>query len=130
LRERALKAQRTLNEYGLFPETAEARASGASPQSLGVKPVASRTEEEMYSAFGLPYLHPEIREDHGELESSETPRLIELGDIKAELHAHTTASDGKMSIEELAARAKERGFHTIAVTDHSRSSIIANGLSV
>ncbi|MFU8828659.1 MAG: PHP domain-containing protein, partial [Phycisphaerales bacterium] len=57
------------------------------------------------------------------------PKLIELSDIKAELHAHTTASDGRLSILELAEMAKTRGFHTIAVTDHSRSSTIANGLS-
>jgi DNA polymerase (family 10) len=57
------------------------------------------------------------------------PRLIEVADIRAELHAHTTASDGSLSIEELAAMAKGRGFHTIAVTDHSRSSAIAGGLS-
>jgi DNA polymerase (family 10) len=82
----------------------------------------------VYAALGLPYLPPEIREDRGELALNETPRLLEVGDIRAELHAHTTASDGSMEIEELARAALARGFHTIAVTDHSRSSGPAGGL--
>ncbi len=126
LRERALRKQLTLNEYGLFPLDDDETP----PQHRGVKPRASKTEEEVYQALGLPLIPPELREAGSELALTETPRLIELADIKAELHAHTTASDGLMSIEELAARAKERGFHTIAVTDHSKSSIQANGLSV
>jgi len=124
LRERALKAGLTLNEYGLFPDDDEKTP----PHTRGVKAVAAKTEELIYKALKLPYIPPEIREDRGELELKETPRLIELGDIKAELHAHTTASDGSMSITVLAAAAKARGFHTIAVTDHSQSSTIANGL--
>jgi DNA polymerase (family 10) len=133
LRERALKQGLTLNEYGLFPEDRE----DTPPQARGVKPVASRTEEEVYAKLGLAYIPPEVREDRGELESYDLkhgperrPALIELADIKAELHAHTTASDGAMSIEELAAAAKARGFHTVAVTDHSKASTVANGLSV
>jgi DNA polymerase (family 10) len=124
LRQRSLDMGWTLNEYGLFPEDEEKTP----PQSRGVKAVAGKTEEEIYAKLKLVYVPPEIREDRGELELKETPRLVEVGDIKAELHAHTTASDGSMSIEELAAKAKERGFHTIAVTDHSQSSTIANGL--
>lgn len=124
LRERALKKKLTLNEYGLFPNDKEP----TSPQSRGIKPVASATEEDVYAKLGLPYIPPEIREDRGEFELKETPRLIELDDIKAELHAHTVASDGSMSILELAQGAKKRGFHTIAVTDHSKSQFQANGL--
>lgn len=127
LRERALKKGLTLNEYGLFPEDP---TTTDSPQSRGVKAVAAKTEEAVYSKLGLPYLPPEIREDAGELDQSETPGLIELADIKSELHAHTTASDGVMSLHELVRCAIDRGFHTIAVTDHSRSSVQANGLSV
>jgi DNA polymerase (family X) len=126
LRERALKQQLTLNEYGLYPEDGET----APPQSRGIKPVAGKSEEQIYAKLGLPYLPPEIREARGELTLKATPRLVELADIKAELHAHTTASDGGMSIEQLARAAKERGFHTIAVTDHSKSSTLAGGLSV
>lgn len=127
LREKALKQKLTLNEYGLFPHDKEAEGS---PQSRGVKPVASKTEKQVYAKLGLPWIPPEIREDIGELDLDETPKLIELDDIKAELHAHTTASDGKMSLDELVQCAIDRGFHTIAVTDHSRSSAQAGGLSV
>lgn len=127
LREKALKQKLTLNEYGLFPHDKDAEGS---PQSRGVKPVASKTEKQVYTKLGLPYIPPEIREDIGELDLDESPKLIELADIKSELHAHTTASDGKMSLEELVQNALDRGFHTIAVTDHSRSSVQAGGLSV
>ncbi len=123
LRERALKAHQTLNDYGLFPDDKEKN----SPHLRGIKPVASVTEESIYKALGLAYWPPELREDQP-LSEEEPPQLIELADIKAELHAHTTASDGRMSIEELALLAKARGFHTVAVTDHSQSSVIANGL--
>lgn len=126
LRERALKKGLTLNEYGLFPEDHEATP----PQDRGVAPVAGATEESVYEALGLPYLPAEIREDRGELALAETPRLVELSDIRAELHAHTTESDGVMELAELVERARRRGFHTIAVTDHSRSSAVAGGLDI
>lgn len=127
LRQRALSKGMTLNEYGLFPEDEEKTP----PQERGVKPVAAKTEEEIYRALGLPMIPPELREDHGETAFSvgHDFGLIEIGSIKAELHAHTSASDGAMSIEELAAAAKARGFHTIAVTDHSKSQPLANGLT-
>lgn len=142
LRERSLKMGLTLNEYGLFPEDDEKTP----PQQRGIKPVAGETEEEIFHALKLAYVPPELREDRGELDRAEmafagaktkaakhaaapVEDLIELADIKAELHAHTTASDGRLSIEELASDAKGRGFHTIAVTDHSKSSVIAGGLS-
>ncbi|MCW5777092.1 MAG: PHP domain-containing protein, partial [Phycisphaeraceae bacterium] len=67
-------------------------------------------------------------EDRAELDLTETPRLIELTDVKAELHAHTSASDGSLELHELVAQAKRRAFHTIAVTDHSKSSVVAGGL--
>jgi len=129
LRERALKKGLTLNEYGLFTDDDDKTP----PQHRGIKPKASKTEESIYKALGLAYVPPELREDRGELAAAiagELPGLITLDDIKAELHAHTTASDGSFTIEELANEAKSRGFHTIAVTDHSKSSFQANGLSV
>ncbi len=127
LRERALKKGMTLNEYGLFPED---KSTTESPQSRGIKAIASKTEEAVYTKLGLPFIPPEIREDAGELDLEETPGLIELADIKSDLHAHTTASDGVMSLYELVQCAIDRGFHTIAVTDHSKSSVQAGGLSV
>lgn len=126
LRERALSKGMTLNEYGLFPED---KSDSTPPQQRGVRPVASDTEEHIYLALGLPFLPPTVREDRGELELKDTPSLIQVGDIHAELHSHTTASDGEMSIEESAAVAQARGFHTLAITDHSKSSAVANGLS-
>lgn len=122
LRELAIRKNQRLNEYGLFAGTDER------PQDRGEAPIAAATEEEIYQALGLPYIEPERREDRGELEAGEL-RLIAIDDIRAELHAHTTASDGRLSIRELALEAKRRGFHTIAVTDHSRSQPIAGGLS-
>ncbi len=122
LRELAIRKTQRLNEYGLFAGLDER------PQDRGETPIAARTEEEIYGALGLPYIDPERREDHGELERGEL-RLIRLEDIKAELHAHTTASDGRLTLRELVMEAKRRGFHTIAVTDHSQSQPIAGGLS-
>jgi DNA polymerase (family X) len=120
LRERAIKRAMKLNEYGLF------RVSD------GEKMVAGRTEEEVYAALGLDWIPPELREARNEIhlaEKHELPKLIELGDIKTELHAHTVASDGLWTIRELVETALSRGFHSLAVTDHSKSQVIANGLS-
>lgn len=126
MRERALSMGMTLNEYGIYPDDKDDEP----PHKRGLTPVAGTTEESIFAALNLPYIPPEIREDHAEFKLSATPALITTADIKAELHAHTTASDGRMSIVELAERAKSRGFHTITVTDHSRSSAQANGLSI
>jgi DNA polymerase (family 10) len=134
LRERAIRMGFRLNEYGLFPAAAGADEGDDArpPQRRGVKPVAAKTEEEVYARLGLVWIPPELREDRGEIDLAARralPELIELADIRAELHAHTTASDGALSIEQLISEAKRRGFHTIAVTDHSKSSVQANGLS-
>ena len=110
LRERAIKQNKKLNEYELDPSN------------------TSDTEEAIYAELGLPFLPPEIREDRGELLCDQIPNLITLQDIRSDLHCHTTASDGHMSIEELAMHAIARGYHTIAVTDHSQSQGQANGL--
>lgn len=134
LRQRAQRAGRTLNEYGLYTEDGEPTP----PQARGVTPIAAATEEEVFAALGLDWVPPELREAGGEVDVFDRggrrpeprPDLVDLADIRAELHAHTTASDGSMEIEDLAARTKDRGFHTIAVTDHSRSSVQANGLSI
>lgn len=123
LRQRALDMGLTVNDYGVYKDD-----KIDAPHKRGLKPIASKTEAEIYKVLKLPYIPPEIREDRGEFELKETPRLIELEDIKAELHAHTKASDGGMTILELAQAAKDRGFHTIAVTDHSQSQFQARGL--
>jgi DNA polymerase (family 10) len=121
LREMAIKQGKRLNEYGLFAGTEER------PQDRGQIPLAVE-EEAIYQELGQPFIAPELRQDRGELDVP-PPTLIELADVRSELHAHTVASDGRLSIEELALAARERGFHSIAVTDHSASSVIANGLS-
>lgn len=126
LRERAIKRGYRLNEYGLFPD--DGTDDDRPLQDRGVKPVAARTEQGIYKTLDLLWIPPTLREDRGEL-TTKLPKLIVIDDIVAELHAHTTASDGLLSIEQLAEIAKARGFHTIAVTDHSKSSVQANGLS-
>ena len=117
LRELAIKQGDKLNEYGLYKDD---------------RLIAAKTEQDIYKALGVAWIPPELRESHGELAlavNNKLPRLIEVGDIAAELHAHTDASDGRWTIRELALEAAERGFHTVAVTDHSKSQPIANGLS-
>lgn len=91
------------------------------------------TEEEVYATIGLPWIPPELREDRGEVQAAqkgELPKLIEIKQIRAELHSHSTWSDGKVSILEMASAAKAHGYSTLAITDHSFSLGIANGLSI
>jgi DNA polymerase (family 10) len=126
LRERAIAQGMRLNEYGLFREDAKGEIAE------GAEPVAAASEEDVYAALGLDWIPPTMREDRGEVaafaQGTEHPEVLAVEDIKAELHSHTTASDGAMSIDELVRRARERGFHTIAITDHSKSQFQANGL--
>jgi DNA polymerase (family 10) len=117
LREIAVKAKLKLNEYGLFKED---------------KMLAGATEEEIYRKLGLDYIDPLLREDRGEIEAAKAhslPDLITLEDIKGDLHIHTNASDGSCDISQLAEAAKNAGYKYVCVTDHSKSSAIANGLS-
>lgn len=118
LRGRANDMGLTLNEYALATLKAEKR-------------VAGRTEEEIYSKLKLDFIPPELRENTGEIaaaESHKLPRLITLKDMKGDLQMHTTASDGKNSIEEMAEAARELGYQYIAITDHSKAVTVANGL--
>jgi DNA polymerase (family 10) len=118
LRGRANDMGFTLNEYALATLKAE-------------KPVARRTEEEIYAKLKLDYIPPELRENTGEIAAAEAhklPDLIELKDMKGDLQMHTTASDGKNSIEEMAEAARKLGHHYIAITDHSKAVTVANGL--
>jgi len=126
LRERAIDKDKRLNEYGLWQ--GKNKPDNESDENL----LAAKSEQAVYAKLGLPYIPPELREDRGEIKLAEwdkLPELVELGDIQAELHAHTTASDGRWSIQELAEAAAERGFHTVAVTDHSKGQVQANGLT-
>jgi DNA polymerase (family 10) len=127
----------TLNEWGLYdlkeweqaqPDTKRAQPAVSVPK---VRALASKTEGEVYKRLGLRYVEPEMREDRGEVEAAKTgelPVLIELADIKGDLHMHTTASDGSNSIDQMAEAAIARGYEFIAITDHSQSQVIANGL--
>ena len=118
LRGRANDMGYTLNEYALATLKAERR-------------IAGRTEEEIYGKLKLDYIPPELRENTGEIQAAEQhklPHLIELGDVKGDLQMHTTASDGKNSIEEMAKAARALGHEYIAITDHSKAVTVANGL--
>ncbi len=116
IRRRAIERGLKVNEYGVF---------------RGEEYVAGRSEEEVYAAVGLPFIPPELRENRGEIELAEAgklPKLIEVADIQGDLHMHTTASDGKATIREMAEAAKARGLKYIAITDHSKRVSMANGL--
>jgi len=116
LRDRAKRRGWKLSEYGLFE---------------GNKVIASRTEEEIYEKLGLEWIPPELRENLGEIEAAEKgelPKLVELSDIRGDLQMHTTASDGRSTIEEMAEGAKRLGYRYILITDHSKAVTIANGL--
>jgi DNA polymerase (family X) len=118
LRGRALDMGWTLNEYALTTVK-------------GGRIVASKTEEEIYAKLKLPYIEPELREMRGEIEAAENgtlPNLVTLADIRGDLQMHTTASDGRNSIEEMGQAAKELGRGYIALTDHSQALAMANGL--
>ncbi|HUM05577.1 MAG TPA: DNA polymerase/3'-5' exonuclease PolX [Terriglobales bacterium] len=119
LRQRALKMGYTLSEYSLA--TLE-----------GEKPVAGKTEEEIYSKLKLDFIPPELRENQGEIEAAAShslPELLELADIRGDVHMHTVETDGRNTIEEMAEAARERGYQYIAITDHSKNLAFANGLT-
>jgi DNA polymerase (family 10) len=129
----ALKKKMTLNEWGLYTLDAYEKAKKETARAPELKPLASKTEEEVYSALGLSFIEPELREDRGEIDASlksVLPELITLADMRGDLHTHTTASDGIASIEEMAEAAKARGYKFLAITDHSKSQVIARGLTV
>lgn len=90
------------------------------------------TEDEVYSILEMPWIPPELREDRGEIQAAQRgalPELIERSDVRAELHSHTTWSDGKLPVKEMAEAARERGFKILAITDHSPSLGVTGGLS-
>ena len=123
MRQRAIQRGLRLNEYGLFQSTEETR----DPKLL----VACKSEEEIFARLELPYIPPELREDHGEFAAGEKdalPRLLEWTDLRGSLHNHSNWSDGRGTLEEIAAHMHELGCDYWAITDHSKASFQANGL--
>jgi DNA polymerase (family 10) len=117
IRARAVKMGLKLSEYGLF------RVEGGR--------VAGETEEGVYQGLGLPWIPPELRENCGEIEAAaegRLPKLVELKQIRGDLHMHTTETDGRAPLEEMAEAARARGYQYIAITDHSKALAMANGL--
>jgi DNA polymerase (family 10) len=111
--ERGLK----INEYGVYK---------------GAESIAGETEASVYAALGLPYIEPELREETGEIEAAarhDLPKLVRLADVKGDLHAHTSATDGMNTLEEMARAARDRGLEYLAITDHSRKLTVAHGLT-
>jgi DNA polymerase (family 10) len=128
----ALQKEMTLNEWGLYKLAGFDKAEKKTGEPPAVKPLASKTESDVYKKLGMIYVEPELREDRGEVEAAlagKLPKLIELSDIHGDLHSHTTASDGKASIEQMAEAAIAKGYQFLGITDHSKSQVIANGLS-
>jgi len=118
LRQRALKMGYTLSEYSLARLDDE-------------KPVAGKSEEEIYAKLKLDYIPPEMRENQGEIEAGEKhslPPLISQKDLQGDVHMHTVETDGRCTIEEMAEAARERGYKYMAITDHSKNLAFANGL--
>ncbi len=116
LRKMAQKRDLKINEYGVYK---------------GKKRITGRTEDEIYKQFGLAYIEPELRENRGEIEAARAgrlPDLIEVADIRGDLHMHTTATDGRDSLKDMTEAAAERGYEYIAITDHSRRLTVVNGL--
>jgi DNA polymerase (family 10) len=130
VRSRALKRGWTLNEYrlGEAPLTgSDRRADRTPPRDVPT----IREEADLYRALDLDYIPPELRENCGEFEAAaagKLPRLIEAENLRGTFHCHTTASDGRNSLEEMAAAAQELGLQYLGIADHSRSSIQARGL--
>ena len=118
LRQIAIKKGLKINEYGVFKKN---------------RFVAGQSEEEIFKTLGMSYVEPELREDTGEIELAQKfqlPPLIELADLKGDLHVHSKWSDGGNTIAEIVQAAKLRGYSYIAITDHSQSLKVAGGLSI
>lgn len=116
LRQMAQQQGLKINEYGVFK---------------GEQSVAGATEESVYASVGLPWIPPELRENRGEFDAARAgglPTLVEISDLKGDLHAHTKATDGQNSLKEMAEAARDRGLEYVAITDHSRRLAMARGL--
>lgn len=119
LRTRAKRAGLKINEYGVF-------------KNDDPTPIASKTEHDVFAALGLQYIPPEIREGRGEIDAAAQnalPTLIERKDVRGDLHMHTVETDGRATIEEMAAAARALGHDYIVITDHSEAVRVANGMT-
>lgn len=117
MRRRGQQRKLKINEYGVF---------------RGAKRIAGETEESVFAAVGLPWIAPELRENQGEIAAAEQgllPALVELADLRGDLHAHTNATDGHATLQEMAHAAKARGLSYLAITEHSKHLKIAHGLT-
>ncbi|MBI5099867.1 MAG: DNA polymerase/3'-5' exonuclease PolX [Nitrospirae bacterium] len=120
LREMAVRKGLKINEYGIFDVKTE-------------KKIGGEHENDVYKIFEMHYIAPEMREDTGEIEAAlegKLPELVEMEDIKGDLHVHTKSSDGSHDIQELIDAAKARGYEYLAITDHSKGLAVARGLSI
>jgi DNA polymerase (family 10) len=120
LREMGVRKGLKINEYGIFNVTTEKKLGG-------------KLEADIYRILGMPFIAPELREDTGEIEAAlegRLPHLLEMKDIRGDLHVHSNESDGSHDIPELIEAAKSRGYRYIAITDHSKGLGVAHGLSI
>ncbi|MGA1997284.1 MAG: PHP domain-containing protein, partial [Bryobacteraceae bacterium] len=118
IRTRAVRMGFKLSEYGLFRSGDETL-------------VAAATEDSIYQTLGLPWIPPELRENSGEIEAAaegRLPELVDLGQVRGDVHMHTTETDGRASLEEMAEAGRQRGYEYVAITDHSKALAMANGL--
>lgn len=116
IRQMAIKKKLKVNEYGVFK---------------GKRSLVSKTEREVYAAVDLPYIEPELRENRGEIQAAkkhQLPKLIQLKDIRGDLHCHTNATDGTASLEVMAKAAADKGYEYLAITDHSKHLAMVHGL--
>ncbi|MGE9293833.1 MAG: DNA polymerase/3'-5' exonuclease PolX, partial [Puniceicoccales bacterium] len=130
MRQRALERGLSLSERGLFPEdTRGSKENAPKPSEREPEPIDG--EEELFKKLDLAYIPPELREDRGEIEAAaedQLPKLVEPEDIRGVFHNHTTASDGRATLEEMVQAAQDLGFEYLGIADHSKSSFQANGL--
>ena len=129
MRQRALARGLSMSEWGLVPAEGEGTAKDKASRHAGLH---ASTEEQIFAALGLRYIPPELREGLGEIEEAEKgdlPHLIELHDLRGAFHNHTTASDGRNTLNEMVAAAEALGWEYLGLADHSKSSYQANGLS-
>ena len=128
----ALDHGMTLNEWGLYKLADHEAAEKKTGHAPKLKPLASKTEADVYKKLKMQFVPPELREDRGEVEAAlngALPELIEIADIRGDLHTHTTASDGSNSIDEMAEAAIARGYAFLGITDHSKTQTVAHGLT-